>query len=687
MSFAAWIFLFGIAAVAGPILAHFLAKPRYRRVPFTMLQFLKSSQVESHFRRNLRDLMLLFLRCAIIVLIAFLFARPIMFKKISPKNIANIYYLGLDDSASMAYSDGGQTYLKQLKDMAVDYIVSAEPDAVFNICILASGNWNYGMSKQEALTEVQSLEAKSKKADMASFISGLNGSAANIKPGDRVSAYLISDFTGGVLQQFFNCSEPAVIDNFKYDIISSSKQINNASIISASASSSENNKLTLSVTVNNNGQTIQKRKLYAIIENENLSSMDLELNPGQSKICPLVIGLDSIKGLHSSIPIELILTSDDNLNDDDKYYLAVQLPSQINRNVLLVETEKDELFLAEIAIKTISEKNAINKYNVKRIPIESLSTSDLKWANVFMCPNISDKLSNLDKAILEFIDKGGRAIFFLNDKPQTEAAQKLFQQEIIPALPVKLMTEHAYLEINSEDEYIFGMDNDALKALSNYRIDKNSVHGYWNCQPLPESSYLLKYKNAADFIYYKQKGIGTSILVNTSIDDSLGSLFKSNASVALCQCLLGEQNKIRNSCFACDEKIIIPFDNKQADKVGQNQVWIQNPNGQKQLVSQSDSFITIPESDNTGWIKTISEPVIYAGVNLPAGETNMLIPDSKEIENAFSRVFIKSNSSLLANGTVVDSKETKQVSLVSIFALIIIALLLLESTIANRMRR
>jgi hypothetical protein len=687
MSFAAWIFLFGIAAVAGPILAHFLAKPRYRRVPFTMLQFLKSSQIESHSRRNLRDLLLLFLRCAIIILIAFLFARPIIFKKDSPKNMGNIYYLGLDDSASMAYADGGHTYFKQLKDMAVDYIVSAESDAVFNICTLASGNWNYGLSKKEALTEVQSMEVKSKKADMALFISGLNSSAGNIKPGDRVSAYLISDFTGSVLQQFFNCSEPAVIDNFKYNIVSSSKQINNASIISASASSSENDKLTISVTVNNNGQTIQKRKLYAIMENENLASMDLELNPGQSKIFPLVISLDYIKGLHSSIPIELILTSDDNLNDDDKYYLAVQLPSQINRNVLLAETEKDEMYLMEIAVRTISEKSSINKYNVKRISMETLSTSDLKWANVFMCPNISDKLSNLDKAISEFIEKGGRAIFFLNDKPQIETAHKLFQQEIIPALPVKFMKEQAYLEINSGDEQIPGMDNDALKALSNYRIDNISLSGYWNCRPLPESSYLLKYINAADFIYYKQKGIGTSILVNTSIDDSLGSLFKSNASVALCQCLLGEQNKIQNSGFACDERIIIPFDNNQSDIAGQKQIWIQNPNGQKQLVSQSDSFITIPESDNTGWIKTTSEPIIYAGVNLPTGETNMMIPDSKEIENAFSRVFIKSNSSLLANGTIVDSKEKKPESLVSILAWTIIALLLIEPAVANRMRR
>ncbi|MHC4325576.1 MAG: BatA domain-containing protein, partial [Planctomycetota bacterium] len=70
MSFTEWIFLLGGLAVVGPVIAHLLAKPRYRRLPFTMLRFLRSGQVESQSRRKLRDLLILLLRCAIIILIA-----------------------------------------------------------------------------------------------------------------------------------------------------------------------------------------------------------------------------------------------------------------------------------------------------------------------------------------------------------------------------------------------------------------------------------------------------------------------------------------------------------------------------------------------------------------------------------------------------------------------------------------
>ena len=143
MSFLEWTFLFGVVAVAGPVLAHMLAKPRFKRVPFTMLQFLRSSQIESHSRKNIRDLFILLLRCAIIILIALLFAQPMLHKNPEQKEAGNVYYLGLDDSVSMAYSDGSKNYFEQMKDSAMEHIVSAEADAVFNLCSLVSGIWNY----------------------------------------------------------------------------------------------------------------------------------------------------------------------------------------------------------------------------------------------------------------------------------------------------------------------------------------------------------------------------------------------------------------------------------------------------------------------------------------------------------------------------------------------------------------
>ena len=686
MSFGAWIFLFGIAAVVGPVLAHFLARPRYRRVPFTMLQFLKNSQIESHSRRHLRDLMILLLRCMIIALIAFLFAQPIIFTKAKQKGTHNIYYLGLDDSASMAYADG-DTYFKQMRDTAIDYIVSSESDSVFNICSLVSGSWNYGLNKQQALAQVQALDIKPKRAEIGAFISGLSDSTKNAKEGDRIFACLISDFTGNIPQQFLSVQEPAVVDNIEYKVISSSKPVSNASIVSASAADYKNNRLSIDVTINNSGRTHQNRRLYAIIGKEKAASIDVELNPGQSKICPLVITADSINDLRSYIPIELILTPNDNLNEDDKFYLAVRIPKQTTKNVLLVEAEKDEMFLLDTAIKTISQKSTSSRYNARRIPLQNMNASDLKWANIFMCTIIPGMSNNMMKTFSDFVERGGRAIFFLNGEPLADSAQKLWQQNALAALPLKCIKEKTYLNIDPVAESLSGIDNKALKALENYQIHRISLGGYWDCQPLPESTCLGTYQNGAGFIYYKKQGNGTSILVNTSVDESLGSLFKSGPSVALCQCLLGEKEEIVNLSFTCEEKILLPLDIEVANAIGQRQLWIQDVDGQKQLMSVTNSCITVPESEATGWIKTVGEPSIYAGVNLPAGETNMAKPDDGQIENAVSRVFITGDSPLAAREPTVDSRGMNPRSLVPILIWILIALLLIESAAANRMRR
>ncbi len=685
MNFAAWTFLFGIIAVGGPILAHFLAKPRYKRVPFTMLQFLKTSKVESHSRRHLRDLFILLLRCLIIMLIAFLFAQPFIFKKDKPKEVNNIYYLGLDDSASMAYSDGGESYFQQMKDTAINYIVSSKQDAVFNICSLASGNWNYGLSRQEALAQVQAMKIKARRADLGVFISGLNNSYKNTKSGDNISAYLISDFTGNLLQQSLNIQEPAFVDSIDFKLISSSKPVNNISINKADIDDFKNNKLTINVTLSNNNQTQQKRKLYAIIENEKIASSDISLNPFQTKIFPLVIETSSIKNTSAFTPTEIILSEHDNLTEDDKYYIAVQFPKQSTKNVLLLETEPDEMFLFETAVNTISEKASTNKYNVKRTSINNISSPDLKWADIFVCPKIPDILSNMNKALSDFIKSGGRAIFFLTDEPVSQAAAKLSKDSILPALPTKCIKEKTYIELDSVSTQTSGLNDNAIKALTNYRIDKLALKGYWDCQPLPESTCIWRYQNNAGFIYYIKNGNGSSILVNSSVDSSLGSLLKSNASVALCQCLLGEQSKIINYSFASDERIILPIDISSSDKIIQNQASIETCNGQIQYVPVHGSMITIPESDGIGWIKTTREPIIFAGINLPFGETNMTKPSDKEIENAVSRIFQtgKNDNIAAAEGF----KLKKELPLWKYFAWILIVLLLVESTAANRMRR
>ncbi len=62
---------------------------------------------------------------------------------------------------------------------------------------------------------------------------------------------------------------------------------------------------------------------------------------------------------------------------------------------------------------------------------------------------------------------------------------------------------------------------------------------------------------AAGFVYAQTQNAGSSILVNTSIDDSLGLLAKSGAWVAFCRFLVGEGDRVRQFCFRVDERPVL----------------------------------------------------------------------------------------------------------------------------------
>ena len=76
MAFLTPAFLLGILAAAVPIVLHFLRRERLPRVPFSDVRLLRGARLDQTRRQRLRELVLLALRVAALVLLAVAFARP-----------------------------------------------------------------------------------------------------------------------------------------------------------------------------------------------------------------------------------------------------------------------------------------------------------------------------------------------------------------------------------------------------------------------------------------------------------------------------------------------------------------------------------------------------------------------------------------------------------------------------------
>ena len=76
LSFLSPLFLAGAAAIAIPIAIHLFYRNTEPVIRFSAMRFLRQAPVEQSHRRRLRELLLLALRVAALLLLALAFARP-----------------------------------------------------------------------------------------------------------------------------------------------------------------------------------------------------------------------------------------------------------------------------------------------------------------------------------------------------------------------------------------------------------------------------------------------------------------------------------------------------------------------------------------------------------------------------------------------------------------------------------
>jgi hypothetical protein len=117
-SFLAPLFLLGMAAAAVPIALHLLKRRPETRVKFPAVRLLRNAPVERTSRRRLRELWLLALRVAALVLLSLAFARP-FFAGATVTDASGITMIALDTSLSMS-APGQFERARQLAREAID---------------------------------------------------------------------------------------------------------------------------------------------------------------------------------------------------------------------------------------------------------------------------------------------------------------------------------------------------------------------------------------------------------------------------------------------------------------------------------------------------------------------------------------------------------------------------------------
>jgi hypothetical protein len=193
-SFAAPIFLWGLTALALPLIAHLINRETKRTLDFPSLRFLRQSKLPQTGRRMPRDLLLLLLRLALLALIVLALARPKWTPQIDPAAVVPLgqrdqVAIVLDASASM--QGWGNWERAQAR---VTEILKERKGAVFAFVGSARGAVVTVPLSEDPAAVTQAMRALQPSLVAGQHRDSIQAAAAQLTGTGRKSLYLVSDF-------------------------------------------------------------------------------------------------------------------------------------------------------------------------------------------------------------------------------------------------------------------------------------------------------------------------------------------------------------------------------------------------------------------------------------------------------------------------------------------------------------
>lgn len=685
MGFTHILFLFAGAAVIGPILAHLLNRAKFRKVPFTMLQFLELSQKQTQSRRKLHDFLILLLRCLIVLFIATLFAGPVIFREIQRTSSKDIHVLLLDNSISMSCEDQFATCFEQLHDKANEYLHKKQgSESVFHLYSTVSGCMGQALTAEAAGLLLDELQIQGGATDLTMLFADLKQVIQKKGKHDTVGIHIISDFTDEFMQSLIKQPNSEFIDDFSFDVIPEDLNANNLAITNAQVLNLQGNELTLSATVANWGHKTAKRLIRADLYGTTSDEIFINPIPGQHQDVMLTLDVSEYLHKKKSLPVEIKLIPEDDLIADDLFPLGVSFQHDEMKKVLLVGHNSEELFLIHTALKTLKEsKNS----NIQSIDLKTFSAFDprsLFAYDLVIASTIDSSLNKHVEVFQQYLESGGRCVFFVTGRADKGASRLLYNQGILPAMPEQNVHEIAHLK--PLELHLLDTAQKELKMFSmlqRYRVDKIPLWSYYTCQRKPETLCMWGITPETSLLYQRKKAGGYCTLINTSIDDGYSGLTKNPAILPLIRYLLGFNEHLRGCSFACDETILISSENTKKQKEVD---YIDAADKKHTLILPeiSSGIVRIPGPHHCGWMRTLTDPTQYIGIHPVANETNLRRTTAVKISKSMESLF---QNPATAGSEMELSLSKEAMSLNRCLIGTILFLIFIESFVSNRMQR
>lgn len=513
MAFLNPIFLLGAIAAGLPVLVHLVRQTRAPRIQFPSLMFLRKIEQKTIRRRKLRNLLLLLMRCAALLLLAFAFSRP-FFTDSTPVSASDVHpstVILVDGSYSMRY---GETF-NRARQSASNMINDAAADEHLAV-VLFSKNYQVLMplkaDRAEATTAVADMQPGLDSTDYLQAIQAADAILKDAGPGQH-RIYLISDFQDAG----WNRAAPPVklapeVKLFPIDV--SEVKTQNLAVSGVAADPAV-------YAQKYGGKAIARISSFGSEDSDSAIEFKLNELPVERKPLNLAAGAtQNVEFTGFNVPEgsnrATIEINGDSFVLDNKFFFTIRRENQTR--VLAIETAsrgRSESFFLQQSLAAGEN----NQHGLTVKTAGSVSPSEIDTYRVVIVNDASGLNEGLASALRSFVERGGALI--LAAAKHTDPRE--FNQFFGPVAPAQLgevvqTRGYALMSQVKTDHPIF-----AAFSRSG-RLTSTRVYGYHRATPKDGALTIAALDDGSPIVVESPAGRGKVLLVATTLDTSWNDL-------------------------------------------------------------------------------------------------------------------------------------------------------------------
>lgn len=401
MSFVSPLFLYGLFALAIPIVIHLINFRRYRKVWFTNVRFLSEIKQERQKRSQLRQWILLAIRLLAVTSLVLAFAQPYLPSALrSDKQRQQGVSIFVDNSFSMDAIGSEGKLIETAKEKAREVVNAYKPSDKFQLLTNDfEGTHQHFVSRDEFLKMLQEVRISPASRKLSDVV-GREKDLMDANPGLARNIFLISDFQEATSD--FNQFDPDTITSY-FILPLTANQAGNLYIDTAFFKSvvQQPDQLSyLHVRIKNTGSSrLEKIPVKLVINNRQKALASAEADPGSETelILPFSNESGGIQSGYLEIPDYPIVF-------DDKCYLSYPLITKIS--VLTINGSEENPYLNALF-------GTDSVFRFANASVNHLNYSSFSFFSLIILNQLHHISSGLAQELNRFVVTGGTLLTIL----------------------------------------------------------------------------------------------------------------------------------------------------------------------------------------------------------------------------------------------------------------------------------